>query len=119
MTQLTKEQIEKNTAVFETWSEFVKVGLENGKTRKELTDVLLQNSVTPEQIEMMFNGGAKHFVRKHGSSTRNYFALWMGILKLVAGAGLTFIGLVQGGIPVLGLLLVVGGFIWLSFWKRG
>lgn len=119
MTQLTKEQIERTTVVFETWAEFVKVELENGKTRKEVADVLLKNSVTPEQVEMMFNGGYAGFLQKHKRSTINHFALWMGIFKVVAGSVLTFIGLAQGRIPWSGPLLLVGGFIWLSYRKRG
>ncbi len=118
MTQLTKEQIESNAVVFETWAEFVKVELANGKTRKEVADVLVKNSVTPEQVEMMFNGGYASFLQKYRRSTVNHFALWIGIFKLVAGSALTFIGLAQGGIPWSGPLLLAGGFIWLSYRKR-
>ncbi len=119
MTQHKKEQFRAHQEVVEKWVGFVRVNSERGKKREEIRERLIAANLTEEQADILFDPDFYYWLDLKKTS-HNTWVVVIAILKTISGIGLTLIGLAKGGLSlVAGPLLLAGGIVWLSRYRRG
>lgn len=101
------QRANENAYVLDKWSEFVNVSILNGKSPEEIRGRLKENKLTDEQINLLLNPNRGNYLSERNFEKKFLFIV-IGILKILVGGFFLLLGNL-----ILGMLLVVGGGMWI------
>lgn len=106
-----------NSHLVETWSDFVKVNLENGETIDGIRKRLASNNLTQEQIDLILDPNSKILINNALIKQNTKYTL-LGIFKLILGLFFLLLGFNMPFALIIGVSGLCLSFMWFSKIKR-